>query len=86
MNEEAGFWHNCAMAQAAKASHGLTIAVVRKRVGAGEIHPRDVRVPGCFVDLIVVDPDQGQTYPNRLRRHVHRRHPETGGAIQRVSV
>ncbi len=62
MNEEAGFWHNCAMAQAAKASHGLTIAVVRKRVGAGEIHPRDVRVPGCFVDLIVVDPDQGQTY------------------------
>ena len=62
MNEEAGFWHNCAMAQAAKASRGLTIAVVRRRVGAGEIHPRDVRVPGCFVDLIVVDPDQGQTY------------------------
>lgn len=62
MNDEAGFWHNCALAQAAKASHGLTIAVVRKRVGTGEIHPRDVRVPGCFVDLVVVDPDQGQTY------------------------
>jgi propionate CoA-transferase len=62
MAREAGFWHNCSMAQAAKASGGLTIAVVRRMVGEREIHPMDVRVPGCFVDCIVVDPDQGQTY------------------------
>jgi propionate CoA-transferase len=36
--------------------------VVRRLVGEHEIHPRDVRVPGCFVDFVVVDPDQGQTY------------------------
>ena len=62
MNDEAGFWHNCAMAQAAKASGGMTIAVVRRLVDKGAIHPRDVRVPGCFVDYVVLDPDQGQTY------------------------
>ncbi len=62
MNEEAGFWHNCALAQAAKANGGRVIAVVRETVELGAIHPRDVRVPGCFVDCIVVDPDQGQTY------------------------
>ena len=62
MNNEPGFWHNCALAQAAKASGGMTLAVIRRLVGENEIHPRDVRVPGCFVDCIVVDPDQGQTY------------------------
>ncbi len=62
MNEEAGFWHNCAMAQAAKAAGGITIAVVRKLVERHAIPPRDVRVPGCFVDYLVVDPDQGQTF------------------------
>lgn len=62
MNNEAGFWHNCALAQAAKACGGMTIAVVRRQVAKRDIHPRDVRVPGCFVDYVVVDPDQGQTY------------------------
>jgi propionate CoA-transferase len=62
MNEEAGFWHNCAMAQAAKTAGGITIAVVRKLVDRHAILPRDVRVPGCFVDYVVVDPDQGQTF------------------------
>jgi propionate CoA-transferase len=62
MNEEAGFWHNCAMAQAAKTAGGITIAVVRKLVERRAMRPRDVRVPGCFVDSIVVDPDQGQTF------------------------
>ncbi len=62
MNDEAGSWHNCAMAQAAKANGGMTIAVVRRLVEKGVIHPRDVRVPGCFVDYVVLDPEQGQTY------------------------
>ena len=50
------------MAQAARAAGGLTIAVVKKLVDLYSIHPRDVRVPGCFVDYIVVDPDAGQTF------------------------
>ena len=62
MNREAGFWHNCAMAQAARAAGGTTIAVVKEQVAVGEIHARDVRVPGCFVDYLVVDPTAGQTF------------------------
>lgn len=62
MRHEAGFWHNCALAQAAKASDGLTIAVVRKIVPEGSIDPRSVHVPGCFVDVLVVDEEHGQTY------------------------
>ena len=62
MRHEAGFWHNCALAQAAKASDGLTIAVVRKLVPEGTIDPRSVQVPGCFVDVLVVDDEHGQTY------------------------
>ena len=62
MNEEAGWWHNLALAQAARATGGLTLAVVRERCEAGAIHPRDVKVPGCFVDAVVVDPDAGQTF------------------------
>jgi propionate CoA-transferase len=62
MNEEAGWWHNLALAQAAKASGGFTLAVVRETVAAGAIHPRDVKVPGCFVDAVVVDGSAGQTF------------------------
>ena len=62
MRHEAGFWHNCALAQAASASNGLTIAAVRKIVPEGSIDPRSVHVPGCFVDVLVVDEEQGQTY------------------------
>ena len=62
MRQEAGFWHNCALAQAARASDGLTIAVVRKLVPEGSIDPRSVHVPGCFVDVLVVDREHGQTY------------------------
>jgi propionate CoA-transferase len=62
MRREAGFWHNCVMAQAARASGGITIVVVKERVELGDIHPQDVRVPGCFVDCVVVDPKAGQTF------------------------
>ena len=62
MRQEAGLWHNCALAQAARASGGRTVAVVREVVPEGSLDPRDVCVPGCFVDAIVVDKDHGQTY------------------------
>ena len=50
------------MAQAARTAGGITIAVVKERVAVGGIHARDVRVPGCFVDFVVVDPQAGQTF------------------------
>ncbi len=62
MRREAGFWHNCALAQAAKASRGITIAVVRKVLPSGALDPRLVHVPGCFVDVLVLDEEHGQTY------------------------
>jgi len=62
MDEEVAPWHNCAMAQGAHACGGITIAQVKRLVGARTIDPRRVRVPGIFVDYIIVDPTQGMTY------------------------
>ncbi len=67
MRQEAGLWHNCALAQAARASGGITIAVVREIVPGGSLDPRSVCVPGCFVDVLVVDPGQGQTYQTEFQ-------------------
>jgi len=62
MEHEVAPWHNCAMAQAARACGGITIAQVKRVVPARSLDPRRVRVPGIFVDYLVVDPDQGMTY------------------------
>ena len=62
MDEEVAPWYNCSLAQAAKASGGITIASVRKITPKGSIDPRRVRVPGIFVDYLVEDASQGMTY------------------------
>ncbi len=62
MDQEVAPWHNCAMAQAARAAGGITIAQVKRVVEPRTLDPRTVRVPGIFVDYLVVDPDQGMTY------------------------
>lgn len=62
MDEEVAPWHNCAMAQAARAAGGITIAQVKRVVPARTLDPRRVRVPGIFVDYLVLDPNQGMTY------------------------
>lgn len=62
MEEEVAPWNNCAMAQAARACGGITIAQVKRIVPPGSLDPRRVRVPGIFVDYLIVDPSQGMTY------------------------
>ncbi len=62
MDDEVAPWDNCSMAQAARRSGGLTIAQVKRTVPLHALDPRTVRVPGIFVDYLVVDPTQGQTF------------------------
>lgn len=62
MDREVAPWHNLAMAQAARANGGTTIAQVRRIEPAGSFDPRRVRVPGIFVDYLVEDATHGMSY------------------------
>ena len=50
------------LALAARNSGGKVLVQVRGAVGRGELPARSVRVPGAFVDAVVVDPSQSQSY------------------------
>ncbi|MDP7619168.1 MAG: CoA-transferase [Dehalococcoidia bacterium] len=51
-----------AMAAAAHNSGGTVIFQVKRRVPAGSLPARSVRIPSAIVDAVVVDPDQRQSY------------------------
>jgi propionate CoA-transferase len=59
--EEAAIHEGIAIAQAAKACGGIVIAQVKYLAEAGTRDPRHVKIPGIYVDHIVVDPAQKQT-------------------------
>ncbi|MEZ4864797.1 MAG: CoA-transferase [Caldilineaceae bacterium] len=59
--EEAAIHEGIAIAQAAKACGGIVIAQVKYLAEAGSRDPRQVKIPGIFVDHLVVDPEQKQT-------------------------
>ena len=55
--EEAVILDALPLAEAVRNSGGLVICQARRRVPRGAIAPRDVVVPGCLIDLVVLAPD-----------------------------
>jgi len=62
MEDEVAYFEMLSVAQAAKNSGGTVVAQVKRVVDQGEIDPRLVKIPGIFVDALVIDPNQKQTY------------------------
>lgn len=62
MEQEAVFGEMLSMAQATRRSGGVVIVQVARLAQRGTLHPKQVKIPGMLVDLVVVDPDQRQTY------------------------
>jgi len=68
MEKEAVTLDSTAMAQAAKSSGGIVILQVEKIVAKGALDPRKVKIPGIYVDAIVVgsEKNQMQTFGERF--------------------
>jgi propionate CoA-transferase len=62
MEREAVFGEMLSMAQAAHRCGALVIAQVERITQRGTLPAKQVKVPGMLVDLVVVDPEQRQTY------------------------
>ncbi|MER1969100.1 CoA-transferase [Castellaniella sp. GW247-6E4] len=59
-----------AMAAAAHNSGGIVIAQVARLVKKGSLHPKQVKIPGYLVDVLVVVPEQPQVYCTPVNRFV----------------
>ena len=62
MEEEAIFGEMLSEAQAARRCGGIVIAQVKRLAKQGTLPAKEVKIPGILVDLVVVVPDQRQTY------------------------
>ncbi len=62
MEHEAVFGEMISMAQAARNAGGIVIAQVKRMALRGTLPPKQVKIPGMLVDLIVVEPEQTQTF------------------------
>jgi len=61
MEEEVGFFSMLSIAQSAKVNNGIVIAQA-KRTRDGHCDPGQVKVPGVFIDYVVIEPDQEMTF------------------------
>jgi propionate CoA-transferase len=61
MEQEVGFFAMLSMAQAAKINGGMVMAQVKK-IDKGHCEPGQVKVPGIFIDYVVIDPEQEMTF------------------------
>ena len=62
MEREAIFGEMLSMAQATRRCGGVVIVQVERLAQRGTLPPKQVKIPGMLVDLVVVDPEQRQTY------------------------
>jgi propionate CoA-transferase len=62
MEQEAVFLEMLSEAQATKRCGGLVIVQVKRMAKRGTLPPKQVKIPGILVDLVVVEPGQWQTY------------------------
>ncbi|MGG5885706.1 acyl CoA:acetate/3-ketoacid CoA transferase [Falsiroseomonas sp. HC035] len=62
MEQEAVTLEMLSEAQATKRCGGLVVVQVKRMARRGSLHPKMVKIPGILVDLVVVVPDQEQTY------------------------
>lgn len=62
MEQEAVFGEMLSMAQASKRCNGLVIVQVKRMAKRGALPGKLVKIPGMLVDLVVVEPNQMQTF------------------------
>jgi propionate CoA-transferase len=62
MEQEAVTLEMLSEAQATKRCGGIVIVQVKRIARRGSLHPKLVKIPGILVDLVVVAPDQPQTF------------------------
>jgi propionate CoA-transferase len=62
MEEEACFLDMLSQAQATRRCGGVVIAQVKRMARSGTLPAKLVKIPGILIDLVVVDPEQRQTY------------------------
>ena len=62
MEHEAVYGEMLSMAQAARRCGGLVIAQVKRLARRETLAAKEVKIPGMFVDAVVVEPDQWQTF------------------------
>jgi propionate CoA-transferase len=62
MEQEAIFGEQLSMAQATRRSGGIVVVQVKRLARAGQLPPKNVKIPGILVDYVVVDPAQKQTF------------------------
>lgn len=62
MEDEAYFGEMLSQAQATRRCGGIVIVQVKNLCKRGSLHPKLVKIPGILVDLVVVVPEQWQTY------------------------
>ncbi|MFC7398980.1 acyl CoA:acetate/3-ketoacid CoA transferase [Chelatococcus sp. GCM10030263] len=62
MEQEAVFLEMLSESQATKRCGGLVIVQVKRMAKRGTLPPKQVKIPGILVDLVVVEPKQWQTF------------------------